>query len=317
MKRLFYLISLIFLGASCEQNIDVNIPDSGPEYVVEGHISNNTPPYIILTKTAPFFEGTNMEDIENSFVHDAKIIVSDGVKSVELKEYSSDSLPKSVIELLKQQGLDLPGGGSQREVSFSFYTDFSLLSPFLGEAGKSYYLDIDVEGTKLSSVTTIPQLLPLDTIFVSPHPEEGNRDSLVILNVTYSDPVASSNYIRYFTSINSEPFYTPFFNSVADDKSFLNLDGRTLTFALDRGVDPYDEDKFKNYSYYKKGDTVTVRWSSIDEAHYNFWLTLESDRSQSGSPFGRPTVINSNIEGGVGIWGGYGDSFYTIIIPKD
>lgn len=313
MKRiLFILCGLVFL--SCEENIDIDIDNPEEELVVEGYISNNTPPFVILTKSTPYFEGTSIEDIENSYVHDATIIVSDGASSVQLQEVKSDKLTPELISFLKDTiGVDLPIDPGF--IKFSFYTDLSL-NPLVGEVGKSYNLRIEAEGKTLTSTTSIPQLLPLDSLFTTPHPEESKRDSFVILNATYSDP-PGRGYIRYMTKVNQEPFYLPFFNSVLNDKSFVDIDGKTFSFALDRGVNRFADDIFDNYSYYEKGDTVTIRWSSIDQNHFNFWFTLENNRNQSSSPFGRPIIIDSNIDGGLGIWGGYGDSFHTIIIPRD
>jgi hypothetical protein len=50
----------------------------------------------------------------------------------------------------------------------------------------------------------------------------------------------------------------------------------------------------------------------VDYPHYQFWFTLEADRASNGNPFGFPTTIRSNINGGLGIWGGYAVSHHTV-----
>jgi hypothetical protein len=53
----------------------------------------------------------------------------------------------------------------------------------------------------------------------------------------------------------------------------------------------------------------------IDKSHYNFWRTLEADRGSQGNPFGSFVVVKTNINGGIGVWGGYGSSIQTIVAP--
>lgn len=318
MKTLFNKISIVsFLFAtvifsSCEKNVEIDIPDPETKYVVEGYIENDAPPYVILTKSIPFFAPTTIEDVENSFEHDATIKVSDGVDTVTLTEYRSDNLPQNLKDLLIDSlGQDIPTGDD--EINFAFYTDFT----FFGEIGKKYYLWIETQdGTVLTSETTIPQITPLDSLWFLPHPVEAKADSLVYLNGRFSDPAGEDNYARYFTRRNSEPYYPPFFASVVDDKSFAILNGQTFDFAFETGIERNSFDP-ETYGYFRRGDTISVRWSAIDKPHYDFWLTQESDRNNSGSPFAPPTVIKTNINGGLGIWGGYGTQYSTIIAPTN
>ncbi|MEL6924369.1 MAG: DUF4249 family protein [Bacteroidota bacterium] len=53
--------------------------------------------------------------------------------------------------------------------------------------------------------------------------------------------------------------------------------------------------------------------ANIDAAHFDFWSTLEFNAVNQG-PFSAYTRIASNVEGGLGIWGGYSVSFYTVVV---
>ena len=72
---------------------------------------------------------------------------------------------------------------------------------------------------------------------------------------------------------------------------------------------------FDTFGYFWRGDTVVVRAASLDYAHFRFWQTLEYNTGSQG-PFGTYTRIESNINGGLGIWGGISYNDYTIIIPE-
>jgi hypothetical protein len=91
----------------------------------------------------------------------------------------------------------------------------------------------------------------------------------------------------------------------------LFFDGKMFEFQLlnprttRADVDP-DE-----FGLYFVGDTISIKWCTIDEAHFDFWNTLEFSSANQG-PFSSYTRLESNIEGGLGIWGGYSVSYYTL-----
>ena len=63
------------------------------------------------------------------------------------------------------------------------------------------------------------------------------------------------------------------------------------------------------------GDTVTLKWCSIDKATYDFWSTYEYSLGTLGNPFSTPIHVKSNISNNaLGIWAGYGAVFKTLII---
>ncbi len=303
----------ITLFWSCEQDIELDAPEHEPKIVVEGSIYTDQVPFVILTRTTPFFEETSIEDIEESFVHGANITVTDGTDTVQLTEVSSDSLGQIILDYFTDSlGVDIPSDSSS-QVTFYFYTDMSF--SMIGQEGKSYWLDIETGGNMLSSVTTIPVKAGLDSLWIEPHPDP-EVDTLVSVFARYADPAGVPNYVRYFSKRNSEPYYTPYFNSVYDDQSFVNYDGETFDFALEPGYDRNGDIDFETYLYFVKGDTMRFRWCAIDEATYDFWFSLEYDQGQTGGIFSKPIVISSNIVGGLGVWAGYAVDEYQVIIPE-
>lgn len=283
--RLCAFSFIILLMTSCEQNIDINLPSSEEQLVVEGYIETGLPPYLLLTKTSDYYSTFYLDSLNALFVHDAVVKVSDGDKTITLSEFTIDTAGTLI----------------------SAYVGFGMV----GEAGKSYTLMVEAGGKTLTAVTSIPEPLPLDSIWYETGADASN-DTLVKLICRYSDPPQLGQYIRYFTSVNSGGYF-PGYNSVFED-GFIN--GTTFDFPLDRGVNRNDTSSYDNYGLFRKGDTITVKWSAIDEAHYNFWRTVEFELGGQGSPFASPVIIQSNISGGQGIWGGYSPSFKTLIVPK-
>lgn len=280
---------LIFILPCCTKNIAVDLPQPEEKIVVEGYIEQDTFPYVLLTKNAPFFGGFDLNDIEKYFVHDALVIITDGI----------------VTDTLSEACFTVASGG--RTFTFCYYVSKS--PKIIGALRTTYFLRVEAEGKVLTAKTAIPDLLTLDSLWYEPH-ENPDIDSLVFLYTHVKDPDTLGNYVRYLSKRNSEPFYYVF---VTDDR-FIN--GQSFTFPLRRGQDPdagFDE---TTYGYFWKGDTVIIKWAAIDKASYDFWSTLDYE-TNSGGPFGSATVIKSNINGGLGIWGGYAAFYDTIIIPKN
>lgn len=310
MKKAQYIYILLLLLPlfGCEQDLTIDLPEGKEKLVVEGHIEQGAPPVVVLTRTVPVFSEISLASLQESFVHGAQITVSNEGQSYILREVSSTALTEELREAVSvQMGISkalLRGNGG---FQFYVYTTDELL----GELGESYSLYINHDGQSLSAVTTIPQLNPIDSLWLVPHPDP-EQDSLKTLYYRYSDPDTLGNSIRYSTKRNSEPFFPGLFTSVFNDEL---VNGSTISFPLDRGEpkgqQEIDEDL---YSYFGVGDTITVRWAAIDLPHYRFWYSLENEQNSNGSPIGTPNITQSNIQGGLGIWGGYGVTYHRIIV---
>ena len=64
---------------------------------------------------------------------------------------------------------------------------------------------------------------------------------------------------------------------------------------------------------FEKGDTAFLYWANIDKSTYDFLFSAENDGG--ATPFSSPSKIISNINGGLGMWGGYNESTYKVYIP--
>lgn len=309
MKLRNWLI-LIFLPllVACEENLTIDIPEGEEQLVVEGHIEQGAPPVVVLTRSMPVFAGFSPADIEASFVHGAQVVVSSGGRSYTLEEVPAAAFWPELRRVVSEQ-YAIPKQQLTNGSNFIFYVYTS--RELLGEVGNSYQLRISHEGRLLTSSTTIPNLNPLEGLFLQPHPDPG-QDSLFTLFYRYRDPDTLGNSVRYFTKRNSEPFYPGYFTSVFNDELINGV--QNLSYPLDRGEPRGHDVDLTTYSYFGKGDTVTVRWAAIDLAHYRFWYTLENERNNNGSPIGSPNTTRSNINGGLGVWGGYGVTYHRIVI---
>ena len=297
-----------FFFQSCEEEFIPEISSDPTDIVVEGYIEageDALPPYVLLTRSQPFFSEINVGNLDEFYVHDAIVSVSDGDKTTILSELCWNDFTPEEQELLAGilgnfgvNNLDsIPG-------NFCVYLDpdFNIS----GEVGKSYDLRIEVEGKVLTSTTTIPNHVPLDSIYFL-KPAGNVPDRYLEMRAFITDPVNELNFYRYFTAVNNGALRSPI-QSVADDAFF---DGQEFEFPLSKAEAFTKEFSDADYGLYTRGDTVTIKWTTIDKAHFDFWNTLEFNRFNQG-PFANYTLVDHNIEGGIGIWGGYSSSYYKL-----
>ncbi len=293
MKYLFLLLIFCFFLFSCEKKVTFDLNESATKLAVEAAIENNQPPFVVLTKSFNYFSNISPELLANSFVRNADVFISNGTLSHKLKEYSTAL-----------------GNG----YTFYFYSidSSSLSTAFTGQLNRQYSLRITWEGKEYTSTTKIPFITKrIDSLFWKQAP--GNSDpNKIMLMVKASDPPGFGDYIRYYTKRNREPFY-PSLNSVFDDQV---IDGKSYEVEVERGVDRNTKLP-DDYTFFDKGDTITLKLCNIDKTTFDFWRTMEFSYSNIGNPFSSPTKVLGNISNGaLGYFGGYAAQFSSIIIPR-
>lgn len=249
-------------------------------------------PMVTLSRSLNYFSKITPDQLLSSFVHGAKITVSNGIRTHQLREYKTDTT---------------------NGIALYYYTvdTAQIQTAFVGERGRSYTLKVEAEGQTLNAITTIPEYrLKLDSAWWMKVEQGDTTRTRLMVKVTA--PPERGNYVRYFTARNKERFL-PGLNSVFDDQV---VSGTTFSVPLDAGVDKNQKVDFNTYGFFYRGDTVTIKFCNIDHSTYDFWRTYDFAYTSTGNPFSSPTRIQSNVQGALGYWGGYGVTYRTIIIPK-
>lgn len=294
-RAAFIPVLLIIISlTSCEKQVNISLGSSATQVVVQGVIENGAVPYVTLNNTMSFFSTIDLKTLENSFIHGASVKVSDGSRTISLKEYGIDT-------------------GSNAK--FYVYTiDTTNFSNFMfGEFGKFYTLTVVVNGTTYTATTKIPYCKAPDTLWFAT-PEFGGRKTpanAMQLFANYTDPDTPGNYVRYFTKRNHEQFIP---SGIFSDEV---VNGQTVTnITLFAGFSDTASSARDSLIYFYPGDTVTVKWSEIDKGVYNYWNTFQFAQSAIGNPFASPINVQSNVSNGaMGVWAGYGSITKTLAVP--
>ncbi len=88
-------------------------------------------------------------------------------------------------------------------------------------------------------------------------------------------------------------------------------------YPLTLGTDPNAGRDAGNDStgYVFKGDTLTLKWCSIDKKVYDFWKSFVYASNVAGNPFSTPINLKTNISNGaLGVWAGYGTVYSTLVV---
>lgn len=302
------MASLMF-AIGCQEEFNPPVVDAAEQYVIEGYIEagdGTNPTFLLITKSIPFFNELKAEQYAELFVAGANVSVDDGVSEVAFTELCLSDLPDGPIkdDIAEELGVDLDA----ISVDICIYVD--LADALVREEGRSYDLTVTIEDEVLTSTTTIPVLNRLDSFKFRDIPGEP-VDTLAQLfcNIKDSENV---DFYRYFTDDDFGTL-TPPFNSVTDDVQF---DGQEFNFPLSQ-ADNSDNFDINTFGFFTVGDTVTIKWCAIDQAHFDFWNTFEYSLNGQGSPFTGYTRIADNIEGGFGIWGGYSVQLEELVVVKE
>ncbi|RXK58035.1 DUF4249 domain-containing protein [Lacibacter luteus] len=289
-------VVLLFVLIGCEKKVEFDLKETMPLLTVDASIESGQGPTVVLTKSLNYFSKVSAEVLANTIIKDAEVYLSTGNNTHQLRRYD----------------VVLPG----TTIPFSYYSsDTANASTIIrGEEGKSYQLRIVWQGKEYKSTTTIPAARKyIDSLWWVKAPNTPDTSTKVVVRARVIDPQPFGDYARYFTSVNNGTFL-PGFNSVFDD-AFVN--GTTYTVDVDKGVDRNADLDFEEYGFFRKGDKVTVKFSSIDKATFDFWRTVEYSYQSIGNPFSTPTKIIGNIgNGALGYFGGYSSRYTTVNIPR-
>ena len=146
-----FFVVLLFFG--CEEEFIPEISSDPPEIVVEGYIEageESIPPYVLLTRSLPYFSEINLSALDSLYVHDAIITVTEGDKTATLSEVCWNDFSPDEQELLKQVLGDLGVALDNVPINFCVYIDLDFTIE--GEIGKTYDLKIEVEDKVLTAI---------------------------------------------------------------------------------------------------------------------------------------------------------------------
>lgn len=238
--KIYHQIIAVALGvsilSSCEKVIDIELKNTAPQLVIEGNITNLAlSPTVIITRSVNFTDPNNFPGVHGASV---KILSSSGA-TFNLTETSSGN-----------------------------YTMASLI----GRSGRTYTLQVDVEGKTYKAVSKMPDQVVIDSVTI----DEQTFGNDVTKNVViyYNDPPNIKNQYRFILFVNGVQTKTVF------ARNDLFNDGSQVRVVL------YQDD-----IKLKTGDRIDIDMECIDERIYTYWFTFSK---QDGNAMGNGSTAPTN-----------------------
>jgi hypothetical protein len=263
------MFSAMVLFSSCETEADIPLPEVDPKIVLNCFIGDElTVIKAAVFKSKPVFSDDDGNyPYSNNVEEDMYVVISNGSISAELVF------------------------NPQTEF-YEVGTDVFPLVP-----GGNYTLTVTApDGEIVKANTTIPLNAPIVQSSSFSAEQISNdfygEQTRVIIKQTLADPSSSFDYYRFYYVLQDQ-FMTNTYVSedYTDDNS---LDGNLL----------YNEHEMTAY-YGSDNPLVNVKAYVIrgSEEYYRFHKTVYNQ--SPGDPFSEPSIIYTNVDGGLGVFAGY------------
>lgn len=253
MKNYIGILALILFSASCEDEVQIDLPQSEPVLVVDGWLTDSLPVEVKLSTTTAYFTDGTAPRVSNAGVR----LYEDNKLAAQLTEV--DSLP-----------------GVYR-------------ANFTGEVGKKYHLEIEVPANYPEKVRGTWQSIPeymkrvpaIDSLVIRSLNRNTNpsvlREGDYVL-AYFQEPPGPGDYFRVTRFLGDSLFLRSRF--IVEDRG---IDGQYFgTFIPPLLLfGPYNE---------VDHPVFRVRFESVTESYANF-MRLISEQVQVGSPFDSPPAL--------------------------
>ena len=264
-KILCYMMFLAALAACSKQE------EAGEaRLVVEGWIENGDHPVVMVSESIGIATDREMASTEmlDHIAKWAKVSVSDGEKT----------------EILT-------GLIDNRYFPPFIYTT----SKITGEVGKSYTLTVEYKDYKVVATTTIPDPVPIDTVYV-----QSVTENTASVRVGFTDPPQPGQYYKVFTKTeNIDSHYHPSAMTNLSDES-LNGYSEVFLYSTQRLMDYVD---FPNIHL---GDVLWIKLCTMDRKSFDYWNNFEIMLASNAFSMYFESDLDSNLSGSQGYWAGYG-----------
>ncbi|MFW5878143.1 MAG: DUF4249 domain-containing protein [bacterium] len=303
-----FLFLCYWIVGGCTKEVEIELPDQKPEYVVNCLFQPFTLPYpenisVSLSQTAGFLDSSYYPPVSEAEIH----------------FFHSDTL------IGKLEYID-----STHTYWYSTYHEFTL------KPG-SYSLSVKHDDFIITASDILPEKVFPGKFIVDSYAgkDEYNRN-FGRVNIVFTDPPDETNY--YEISIGSaskgglKKLYTDFPSITSESyyPSTLNLDHTNPEF-LPFSDAAFDGDQLSIPVIYKHGiitpgknvtpHVISLHFRTISENYYNYRVStlkqgymIESDVIYGQS---EPLNVHSNINGGYGIFAAYQSVDHSFIIDKD
>ena len=274
-----FLAALFLVSCgSLERNIDIKLPEVPRQLVVECYLEAGQPYRVFLTETKGYFDDLD----ECPLVSGATVIIRHAGRA--------DTLAQAPFlgECTLTNPNFLPFFNQYRTRFYNYGSP--VLCPLSYTEGFELEVIDERGGRRLLAQTKMLPPLGIESITMT----FNERDKASAFVRTLPDDPAQADFYRlmlHSPSLYSEQGFfnlaiDPDFDATLADARLFN--GKSLAWGT-----PYR---------YEEGDTLIASVYRIEEAYYTYLNSIQDSERSNGSPFSQPPAIQSNVQGGLGVF---------------
>lgn len=280
MMRKLFLISvfsvLVASFQSCTQDITIDLPEYPPKLVVNCVLMPDTLPRVFVGLSVPVFNYIDTLNKSN-IISDATVVLSDGTNTETLKP-----------------------AFCEEDQNFGYVVQDCYEGTMKIVPGKSYHLSVKYKDLSATADVKIPNQVVIDGATVKKYAV--NQDSFAEVKVSFKDVAGELNFYQvrsHFGSYEWDP------NTGQFDTVYRYEDGDRLD---DNGKDGKTLSGNWNWQYMfnQSSFSADLIVNSTTKATVDYFASFNLQQYSGGgggNPFVEPTVIKSNIVGGIGVFG--------------
>lgn len=297
-KIIILLIILLHLLA-CESIVDVDLPKQESKIVVNSLFTPDSSWKVNISKSLGTFDNSNV--INDQYGDYRKTVPEITNANVEIWE--GDNF---IIKLEYSQN--------------GFYVTENIFP----ESNKFYQIKVSAENfnsiTAINSVPIAPAILNVENSIVENSDYGGSTE----LEISFKDQENVDNYYSLALMRTYPSGYS--YNIWFESEDVIFSGGSTISFedeSLFYGSQALFDDAIfdgKNYSlriinneyYYQDDAKIEIVLTSLSKELFTYQKSIDAQRKAQDNPFSEPVFIHGNIEGGLGIFGGYNSTYYKL-----
>lgn len=257
----YWLWICLFTGAlssGCQKVIDLELTNTDPIVVIEANVTNVMEPQVVKISNTYNF------DEPNRF----------------------NAVSKASVVLTPSVGQPVP----YTEVTPGVY----ITRNYQGRSGRTYRIDVTIGDKMYSATSTMPALVPLDSITFKQFTVFGETNTYLALN--YNDPPGIQNQYRYILKVKNKIEET----TVTEDRFF---DGNKTSDVLF-----YEIDKLPAET------SIDVDFQCIDRNVFKYFFAISQISGGGGPPVAPSNPISNFNNGALGIFSAHTSTRRNIVL---
>lgn len=284
MKKIILIIITSIFVVSCETFIDMEIPNEGRKITINSIINDQENPVVFLHRSRFILDGT----------------------------YDFEPIIQATVRLSKEGTVV----ASLHETELGVYTT----DDYIPEKGFSYTIEVTKTGETASAQTSIPNSIGCEFVDTSRvnHLQFEQTTEYLRFNLKVSDPVNEENYymVTFHQSMYEYPisFYST--EKVVENGNDQYLNYAVFSDKLINGISKTLGFDLEINNFTEEINPIQIRCNSISKEMYLYYLRLSSYWDAQNSFLAEPVMMYTNINNGLGIFGGYSNFSINFVVPK-